>query len=138
MADITKANEKISAWDANMKRLKAGVLGNVADPKTLLRYWEAQEAAGYPGANENVRYFKELIKREPCAREWDTVAGVLLHIKEYLHAILNEWYRRQEEPHFYELNIRVYNHIRKELDDLYAFAEKLGVKLDEDEGEPLA
>lgn len=34
-----------------------------------------------------------------------------------------------ERQDFYEQNIGVYNHIRKELDDLTEYAEKLGVEL---------
>lgn len=66
-------------------------------------------------------------------KERDELQDTLLRsIKQYLHGILDEWYRRQEEPHFYGQNIMVYNHVRKELDDLYTFAEKLGVNLDKE------
>lgn len=54
---------------------------------------------------------------------------ILTDIRDYLWAILDEWHRRIDEPNFYEQNIGVYNHIRKELDDLTEYAEKLGVKL---------
>ena len=54
---------------------------------------------------------------------------ILTDIYNYLGAILDEWLRRQDEPHFIENNIGVYNHIRKEMDDLVEYAEKLGVEL---------
>jgi hypothetical protein len=54
---------------------------------------------------------------------------ILTDIRDYLVAILDEWHRRIDEPNFYEHNIGVYNHIRKELDDLTEYAEKLGVEL---------
>ena len=54
---------------------------------------------------------------------------ILTDIRDYLVAILDEWNRRIDEPNFYEQNIGVYNHIRKELDDLIEYAEKLGVEL---------
>lgn len=54
---------------------------------------------------------------------------ILTEIRDYLVAILDEWHRRIDEPNFYEQNIGVYNHIRKELDDLTEYAEKLGVEL---------
>ena len=54
---------------------------------------------------------------------------ILTDIRNYLVAILDEWYKRIDEPNFYEQNIGVYNHIRKELDDLTEYAEKLGVEL---------
>lgn len=54
---------------------------------------------------------------------------ILTDIRDYLMAILDEWQKRIDEPNFYEQNIGVYNHIRKELDDLTEYAEKLGVEL---------
>ena len=58
-------------WSHNIEALKAGALGDPGDPETLLRYWKAQESAGYPGASENVQYFTELVEKErptPTAR----------------------------------------------------------------------
>lgn len=54
---------------------------------------------------------------------------ILTDIRDYLVAILDEWHKRIDEPNFYEHNIGVYNHLRKELDDLTEYAEKLGVEL---------
>ena len=54
---------------------------------------------------------------------------ILTDIYKYLGAILDEWLARQLEPHFIENNIGVYNHIRKEMDDLIEYAAKLGVEL---------
>lgn len=54
---------------------------------------------------------------------------ILTDIRDYLVSILDEWHNRIDEPNFYEQNIGVYNHIRKELDDLTEYAEKLGVEL---------
>lgn len=61
--------------------------------------------------------------------ELQEVKKILTDIRNYLVAILDEWHRRIDEPNFYEQNIGVYNHIRKELDDLTEYAEKLGVEL---------
>ena len=68
MADITKVNEQIAAWDKNLERLKNGELGAYKISaeeweKTLLRYWQEQAKAGYPSASDNVRYFEQLIER---------------------------------------------------------------------------
>lgn len=68
----------------------------------------------------------EKIKQE---FELQKVKQILTDIRAYRVAILDEWYRRIDEPNFYEQNIGVYNHIRKELDDLTEYAEKLGVEL---------
>ena len=51
-------------WRRNLENLTAGTLGDPADPKTLLRYWQSQERAHYPNARENVEYFLELTKEE--------------------------------------------------------------------------
>ena len=54
---------------------------------------------------------------------------ILTDIRDSLVAIIVEWHKRIDEPNFLENNIMVYNHIRKELDDLTEYAEKLGVEL---------
>jgi hypothetical protein len=56
------------AWAVNLDSLTAGAFGNPLDSETLLRYWRAQKAAGYPYASENVRYFEEQVEK----REEDT------------------------------------------------------------------
>ena len=61
--------------------------------------------------------------------ELQKVKKILTDIRDYLVAILDEWHIRSDEPNFLENNIMVYNHIRKELDDLTEYAEKLGVEL---------
>ena len=55
---------KESLWEKNLMNLKAGTLGDPADTKTLLRYWQFQESASYPYARENVKYFKNLLENE--------------------------------------------------------------------------
>lgn len=60
-----------TVWAHNLEALKAFALGDPKDPETMLRYWKAQEAAGYPGASENVQYFTGLVEKErptPTAR----------------------------------------------------------------------
>lgn len=66
------------------------------------------------------------IKRE---FECKKVKQIITDIYNYLVAIIDEWHRRSDEPNFIENNIMVYNHIRKEIDDLIEYAEKLGVEL---------
>lgn len=51
------------AWETNLDSLTAGAFGDPQDPETLLRYWKAQEAVGYPYASENVRYFEEQVQQ---------------------------------------------------------------------------
>ncbi len=63
-ADVGTINEytREAIWEKNLENLKAGTLGDPADPKTLLRYWQYQERAHYPNARDNVEYFLELMK----------------------------------------------------------------------------
>lgn len=83
------------------------------------------------GANDKEtaleNFHKELARKEKL--ELRKPEKILTDIRDYLVAILDEWYRRSDEPNFLENNIMVYNHIRKELDDLTEYAEKLGVEL---------
>ena len=73
------------------------------------------------------RFEKKLALKEK--REREKPEKILTDIRDYLVAILDEWHRRSDEPNFLENNIMVYNHLRKELDDLAEYAEKLGVEL---------
>ncbi len=50
-------------WKKNLENLEAGTLGNVADPATLLHYWQCQERAHYPYARENVEYFRAIAEK---------------------------------------------------------------------------
>lgn len=52
-------------WERNLEFLMSGGFGDVFNANTLLRYWQAQEHAGYPGASENVRYFEEMTRCNP-------------------------------------------------------------------------
>ena len=72
--------------------------------------------------------FNEAVKRKK-ERETRKPEKILTDIRDYLLAILDERHKRIDEPNFYEHNIGVYNQIRKELDDLTEYAEKLGVEL---------
>lgn len=55
------SSKKISAWDKNLDRLTNGEFGVATSPEALLRYWQAQAEAGYPSADENVKYFEQQI-----------------------------------------------------------------------------
>ena len=54
--------QREALWERNLENLKAGTLGDPADPVTLLRYWQCQERAHYPHARENVEYFSNAEK----------------------------------------------------------------------------
>ncbi|MBP3308491.1 MAG: hypothetical protein IJY01_07170 [Clostridia bacterium] len=56
--------QRESTWQRNLNNLTSGTLGDPNSSETLLRYWQCQEAAHYPGARENVEYFLEKIRKE--------------------------------------------------------------------------
>ena len=49
-------------WERNLKNLESGTLGDKESLKTLLRYWQLQERARYPGAKDNVEYFRAIVE----------------------------------------------------------------------------
>lgn len=51
-------------WEKNLEHLHSGGFGPADEFQTLLLYWKAQERAGYPYANENVKYFEEMVEKE--------------------------------------------------------------------------
>ena len=62
-SSVQKPTNPETVWRRNLDNLPAGTLGDPKDPETMLRYWKAQEIAGYPYASENVKYFTELVAR---------------------------------------------------------------------------
>ena len=61
----TSQKGKENAWLKNLESLQLGEFGiDTKSPKTLLAYWKAQELAGYPQAEENVKYFEDMVRKE--------------------------------------------------------------------------
>ena len=54
--------DRAALWERNLENLRSGTLGDVNDPATLLRYWQAQQRVHYPYAKENAEYFKAEIE----------------------------------------------------------------------------
>ncbi len=68
--------QREALWERNLENLTRGTLGDPSLPATLLRYWQAQEKAHYPGAGENVSYFRALAESTgPFARGAITEGG---------------------------------------------------------------
>ena len=66
--------DRAALWERNLDNLKSGTLGDINDPATLLRYWQAQQRVHYPYARENAEYFKaELERREAKVGKESTV-----------------------------------------------------------------
>ena len=61
-SDLSAGNEfgREELWERNLENLKGGTLGDPSEPSTLLRYWQSQERAHYPGARDNVEYFLDI------------------------------------------------------------------------------
>ena len=60
----TSEKGKEIAFTKNLVSLANGEFGiDTNSPETLLAYWKAQELAGYPCADENVRYFEERVRK---------------------------------------------------------------------------
>ena len=66
--------DRTALWERNLENLRSGTLGDVRDPATLFRYWQAQQRVHYPYARENAEYFRaELEKREKDGTKSGTV-----------------------------------------------------------------
>ena len=77
--------DKEERWEKNLYHLQGGGFGDPTEPETLLNYWKAQASAGYPYANENVKYFEEAVRGRANAkdREIERLAVDLNHIIEF-------------------------------------------------------
>lgn len=58
---VVRAKED-DIFEKNLDMLKSGLFGNLGEPETLVAYWKAQADAGFPYANENVKYYEEMIR----------------------------------------------------------------------------
>lgn len=61
---IVRADNKAEIFDRNFKKLTSGEFGNPEKFETMVAYWKSQAEAGYPLADENVRYFEEMARKE--------------------------------------------------------------------------
>ncbi len=48
-------------WEKNLRNYKEGTLGDPASPRTLCLYWQLQERAHYPYAEDQAEYFRRQI-----------------------------------------------------------------------------
>jgi hypothetical protein len=61
---IVRAESKGEVFDRNFEKLTSGEFGNPKKFETMVAYWKAQDEAGYPLADENVRYFEDMVRKE--------------------------------------------------------------------------
>lgn len=98
---VQKPLIKENAWELNLENLKAGALGDPEDSETLLHYWKAQEAAGYPGASENVKYFTDIVEKESPKRGLDlptTKAYIVQKMQDRLKEKINNLEYQAKTP----------------------------------------
>lgn len=55
--DLPSADQKSELWSANLENYRAGGFGEPSEARTLARYWSAQKRCGYPGAEDNMKFF---------------------------------------------------------------------------------
>ncbi len=60
--------DRSALWEENRTNLTAGAFGDPLAPETLLIYWQLQERAHYPNAQDQVEYFKGKCKEEELGR----------------------------------------------------------------------
>lgn len=60
---IVRSDNKSEIFDRNFKKLTSGEFGNPEKFETMVAYWKAQAEAGYPTAEENVRYFEDMVEK---------------------------------------------------------------------------
>jgi hypothetical protein len=59
-----ETDEKSRLWNENVRMFNNGNFGSLDKAETYLNYWKAQAEADYPLAEENVRYFEKLVRKE--------------------------------------------------------------------------
>ena len=75
-SNATRPEQMETIWRMNIDALAAGAYGDPKDPATRVRYWHAQADAGFPGANENLKYFEKLAKKTRPKPVEDRVAEI--------------------------------------------------------------
>ena len=70
-ADYERNREYL--WEQNLSNLKQGTYGDPSLSITLLRYWRIMEKYHYPGARDNVEYFKAEVKKQNQIAELQNV-----------------------------------------------------------------
>lgn len=64
-SNATKPLSKETRWCLNLANFSVGAYGDPKNPVTLFRYWHDQADAGFPGAEENLKFCEEL-----CEQFW--------------------------------------------------------------------
>lgn len=62
-SNAQKPVAKEMLWSLHLSNFEAGLFGDPTDPVAVIRYWRAQESAGYPGAKANVDYFTTVFEK---------------------------------------------------------------------------
>ena len=68
-ASATVEGIREQIWQINQQNFSGGMYGNPAEITSIIRYWQAQESAHYPGAREQVEYFLEKYNQQKAMAE---------------------------------------------------------------------
>jgi hypothetical protein len=65
-AEVGVASEtgREAVWEKNLQNFREGTLGDVSDPHTLCLYWQMQERAHYPYAEDQAEYFRRRLREQ--------------------------------------------------------------------------
>lgn len=88
---------------------EAGIMRTVQNVGFNVDKWELQRALQYDRGQYDKGFH-------------DGKAYVVTKVRQYLLAVIEEWTQMDDDRKYRLENMQVYNHIRKELDDLEAFA----------------
>ena len=59
---LTSEGRRETVWEKNLENFRQGALGDPSDPHTLCLYWQLQERAHYPYAEDQAEYFRRRLK----------------------------------------------------------------------------
>lgn len=65
-AEVGVASEtgREAVWEKNLQNFREGTLGDVSDPHTLCLYWQLQERAHYPYAEDQAEFFRKRLREQ--------------------------------------------------------------------------
>jgi hypothetical protein len=65
-AELGVASEtgREAIWEKNLQNFREGTLGDVSDPRTLCLYWQLQERAHYPYAEDQAEFFRGRLREQ--------------------------------------------------------------------------
>lgn len=94
---VTRPLSRETRWNLNITNLAAGAYGDPKNPATLVRYWSDQADAGFPEAEENLKYFVKLAEKTRPKTVEDRVAEIK-QVMELCEQVWKEHQQQEGEP----------------------------------------